>query len=380
MRSDIKEKGKGNRNGITVEEPDLPVDRNKSVQDPDFYRFVIDSLPVAVVALNGEFKISRFNPAAARITGYTAAEAMGLFCGDVLDCGMCSVRCPLRSAVKGRKPVSLVETTIRNKSGDTIPVWMNTAGLFDAKGHLIGGVESFQDISRLKALEREKDNLISMFAHDMKSSLTIIGGVVFRLLKKLKSNDKEKEGDYLGIIKNESGKLELLVDNFLEFSRLQTGSLSLNFDATSLDKMLMEVLDSYDLRASESGIELKLQSEEVISPVRADAQHLRRMFVNLIDNALKYSAENTTISVLTKETATNVIIKVADEGYGISQEDLPFIFDAFHRGSGTAKQEGSGLGLAGAKAIAEAHGGHISVESKSGKGSTFTVTLPKTQK
>jgi len=105
---------------------------------------------------------------------------------------------------------------------------MNTAGLFENDGHLIGGVESLQDISCLKALEREKDNLISMFAHDMKSSLTIIGGFVLRLLKKLRDIDEAKQEKYLEIIKNESGKLESLIDAFLEFSRLQTGKLKLN--------------------------------------------------------------------------------------------------------------------------------------------------------
>ncbi len=351
---------------------------NTPVKDQDFHGFVIDSLPVAVIVLNADFKISGFNPAATRITGFSAAEAMGQFCGDILHGGMCSAHCPLRSAVKGGKPVSLVETTIRKKSGETIPVQMNTAGLFDDDGRLIGGVESFQDISRLKALEREKDNLISMFAHDMKSALTIIGGYVIRLLKKQDTIDKDKEKQYLGIIKNESGNLEVLVDDFLEFSRLQTGELKLNLTAASVDKELMDVVDSYRLKASESGIDIELNNEEVLPLVRADVQHLRRVFSNLIDNALKYSKENTAITVSTHETAGHVIVKVADQGQGVPQEELPFVFDAFHRGSGTHDKGGFGLGLAGVKAIVDAHGGHVRVESKPGKGSTFTVALPKT--
>ena len=373
---------------VNMNEPDDSFDRNGSsgpsgggnnpVQNPTFYRFVIDSLPVAVIVLNSEFKISGFNPAAERITGFTAPEAIGQFCGDILHGGMCSTHCPLRSAVRGRKPVSLVETTIRKKSGETIPVQMNTAGLFDDNAQLIGGVESFQDISRLKALEREKDNLISMFAHDMKSALTIIGGYALRLLKKKDTIGKEKEGQYLGIIKNESGKLEVLVDDFLEFSRLQTGELKLNLTATSLDKELMDVVESYRLKASESEIHIQLQNDEVLPLIQADAHHLRRVFSNLIDNALKYSDENTTITISTTETPTHVVVKVADEGHGMPQEELPFLFDAFHRGPGTEKKGGFGLGLAGVKAIVDAHGGHVRVDSEPGKGSTFTIALPKT--
>jgi len=360
-----------------VEELDAARGDKKSVFDLTFYRFVIDSLPTAVLTVNADFKITGFNPCAEKVTGYTEAEAMSRFCGDILQGGMCRAQCPLRTAVKGRKALSLVDTTIRNKLGDTIPVRMNTAGLFDDEGRLIGGVESFQDISRLKALEREKDNLISMFAHDMKSSLTIIGGYAARMLKKLKGIDKATQEKYLEIVKNESGKLELLINDFLEFSRLQTGKLKLNLSAISLDKELMDILDSYQLKASESGMKLELQNEETAPVVEADSHQLRRVFTNLLDNALKFSREKGTITVTTEETAKDVIVKVEDEGIGISSDELPYIFDAFHRGAGAEGKRGFGLGLAGVRTIIEAHGGYVRVDSKDGKGSVFTVVLPK---
>jgi signal transduction histidine kinase len=121
-----------------------------------------------------------------------------------------------------------------------------------------------------------------------------------------------------------------------------------------------------------------LQNEEVLPLIRADAQHLRRVFTNLIDNALKYSDEGTTVAVSTHETPTHVIVKVSDEGHGMPEEELPFVFDAFHRGVGTQKKGGFGLGLAGVKAIVDAHGGRVRVKSEPGEGSTFIVTLPKT--
>ena len=366
--------------GTVVRHSEAARGNPEDVHDLGFYRFVIDSLPTAVLTVNADFKITGFNPWAEKVTGYREAEAMGRFCGDILRGGRCQAHCPLRSAVKGRKPVSLVETTIHKKSGETIPVRMNTAGLFDDDGRLLGGVESFQDISRLKDLEREKDNLISIFAHDMRSSLTIIGGYVLRLLKKLRDIDKEKEEEYLGIIKNESSKLELLIDDFLEFSRLQTGKLKLNLTATSLDKELMDILDSYRLRASESGIKLKLQNEVVLPVIEGDAHKLRRVFTNLVDNALKFSKEKGTITVTTERTATEVIVKVEDEGIGIPSNELPYIFDAFHRGSGTEAERGFGLGLAGVKTIIEAHGGHVRVDSEESRGSIFTVALPKPDK
>jgi len=249
--------------------------------------------------------------------------------------------------------------------------------VFDDEGHLIGGVESLQDISRLKALEREKDNLISMFAHDMKSSLTIIGGFALRLLTKLRGIDEAKQEKYLQIIRNESGKLELLINDFLEFSRLQTGKLKLNLASTFLDKELIEILDSYRPRASESGIKLEFKSEETLPVIEADAHKLRRVFTNLLDNALKFSKEKGTITVTSEETGTEVTVKVEDEGIGIPSDELPYIFDTFHRGTDTEEKGGFGLGLAGVKTIVEAHGGYVRADSKEGKGSVFTVVLPK---
>jgi two-component system phosphate regulon sensor histidine kinase PhoR len=238
-------------------------------------------------------------------------------------------------------------------------------------------VESFQDISRLKTLEREKDNLTSMFAHDMKSSLTIIGGFVLRLLKKASQIDEEKQKEYLGIIKNESGKLESLINDFLEFSRLQTGRLKLNFSAISLDKELMELSEFYQVKASQSGLKLELKNDEVLSVIEADISQLRRVFTNLLDNAMKFSKKKGTITITTHETPEEVLVKVEDEGVGIEPNELPYIFDSFHRGKDAEKKEGFGLGLAAVKAIAEGHGGRVIVKSKPGKGSVFTVFLPK---
>lgn len=366
--------------GNNAKDSNMTTGNNKYLQDLTFCRFIIDSLPSAVLTVNADLKIIGFNPWAEKVTGYSTKEALGQYCGKILQGGMCRAHCPLRTVLKGHKPVSLVETTIVNKWGETIPVRMNTAGLFDDNDHLIGGVESFQDISRLKNLEREKDNLISMFAHDMKSSLTIIGGFVLRLLQKARPIDEEKQKKYLGIIKTESGNLESLINDFLEFSRLQTGRLKLNFSATSLDKELMELSDSYQLKASQSGLNLDLKNEEELPIIEADVRQLRRVFTNLLDNAIKFSKGKGTITISTHETVEEVLVKVKDEGVGIERDELPYIFDSFRRGKNAGKKGGFGLGLAAVKAIVESHGGRIRVDSKPGKGSVFTVVLPKARK
>jgi len=345
-----------------------------------FYSFIIDSLPVGILTVNPDMKVTSLNRWAEKLTGYAEKEAIGRYCGDVLQGGMCKANCPLKAAMHRQRPEVRIDSTIRNRRGEIIPVRMNTAALLDDSGRLIGGVEAFQDITRLKTLEREKDNLVSMFAHDMKSALTIIGGFVLRLIKKWKQLDERKQRDYLEVIRRESGRLESLVNDFLEFSRLQAGRLKLNLSTTSLDKELMELSDTYQLKASQAGLRLELKNEEELPVIICDSNKVRRVFSNLLDNAIKFSKDKGTITLSTHATPEEVIVEVKDEGIGIDPNELPYVFDSFHRGKGVEQKEGFGLGLASVKAIIEGHGGRISVESEVGKGSVFSVFLLKTPK
>jgi len=347
--------------------------------DLAFYKFALDSLPVGIITVNPQLEITSLNPWAESLTGYCEKEAVGRYCGDILQGGMCKLHCPLTTAIHQRRPVVRMESTVQSKAGGTIPVRMQTAAMIDKAGGLIGAIEAFQDISQLKAFEREKDNLISMFAHDMKSALTIIGGFVLRLLKKTTDLDEEKQMKYLGIIRNETDKLDFMANDFLEFARLQAGKLKLNFQTTSLDKELMEIFEIYQPTVAETAIGLELQNDTVLPVIEADPQRLRRVFTNLLDNALKFSTKGGTITISTEETAEEIIVAIKDHGVGIDPEDLPYIFDMFHRGK-AGKTEGSGVGLAVVKAIVEAHGGRVLVKSRPGKGSTFKVILPKSER
>jgi PAS domain S-box-containing protein len=344
--------------------------RGKGVSDLTFCTFVIKNLPVGVLTVDSQLQITGLNPRATEITGYSEEEGLGRFCGDVLHGGICDLRCPLRTVLGREKPRVGLETTVRSKSGKSIPVRMQTAGLFDDHGNLIGGVEAFQDISYEKDLERQRNNFVSMIAHDMKSPVISIHGFAHRLLK---TGDAatEKQKEYLHIIEKEATRLESLISDFLEFSRLQAGKLKLNLSATSLDKELHELYELYQQRVAEKGLHLELVSVEPLPIIEADSQRLRRVFSNLLDNAIKFSQAKGTITISTRETDGKVVVEIKDEGIGIDPADFPHIFDAFQRA------ESFGLGLAGVKSIVEAHGGEVRVESELGKGSLFSVILPK---
>ena len=358
---------------------DVPI-QNHDISQVAFHRFVIDNIPCAVVTVDSDLKISSLNPWAEKLTGYSSPEAIGCYCGDILHCGMCKHMCPLRGAVEGGEPVVNVETTIQNKRGETIAVSINTAALLNDRGELVGGVEAFQDISHTKALEREKANFISMIAHDIKSPIVAIGGFAHRILKTELGADKKKQEQYVQIISREANRAELLVNDFLEFSRLDVGALNLSFGPTDLHKELTELLETYEDKALKHGIRIKIASPNALPMIVADANRLRRVFSNLMDNALKFSKDEGTIIIATEETEKEVAIKVIDQGVGIEAKNIPYLFDPFHRGPDREQKEGFGLGLAIVKAIVKGHGGRVLVESEPGKGSIFSVVLPKVRR
>jgi len=350
----------------------------KDDHDLDFYKFILEHLPIAVFTVDSEMKITIFNALAEELTGYSDEEAIGCYCGDILQSGMCQAQCLMKKITDQQKPVIRVETTIVNKNGESIPVGLNTAVFSNNEGKFIGALDAFLDLRPLKALERERANFASMIAHDMKTSLVIIGGFVRRLLKKPAKISREKQKESLEIIHKEGSKLEALIKDFIEFSRLHSGKLELHFSPTSLDSELMDLHEIYAPQAQEAGIVLELNNEKTLSIIDADTNNLKRVFCNLLDNAIKYSQEKSKITITTLETDSDVLVEIEDQGAGIASQDLPYIFEPFHRGCSDDGKEGFGIGLSIVNAIIKGHGGQVLVESKPGEGSLFTVVLPKT--
>jgi PAS domain S-box-containing protein len=268
------------------------------------------------------------------------------------------------------------EAIWKRKDGRRIWTVVSPVSIFDGQGNKRGKFSVITDISLIKTHEREKANLISMFAHDMRSSLAGIHGLGHRLATKFCSLDDDTREEYLRIINKEASKLEVLVEDFLEFSRLETGGLEMHFEELSIETELKELFDVYRSRAIQKGIELRLDIEEALPFIEADATRLRRVFTNLLDNAIKFSKETGVVTIAAAADGPDLVVKIMDEGIGIDPEEVPFVFDIFHRARTGEKREGYGIGLATVKAIVEAHRGRVTVESQPGKGSVFTVSLP----
>ncbi|MCF8099917.1 MAG: PAS domain S-box protein, partial [Desulfarculaceae bacterium] len=343
------------------------------------HQALVQSLPVGMISVDPEFHITEINSQGEKILGYSQNEVLGRPCGEVLQAEVCEGQCPIRGALSRGEPTGPIDTTFHSKDGTRKAVRLRASGLYDLEGNLVGGVEIFQDITELKALERERANLVSMFAHDMKSPLVGIQGFALRLLKKGDLTDAQKQTKYLEIIRREAAQLEKIINDFLDFTRLETGNLKLNFSAVYLDKEFLELWEAFQPRFDQQAVKLSMVGTENLPVIQGDAANLRRAFTNLLDNALKYSPSGTQVRIEAEAVGETVILRFIDQGAGITPEELPFIFDMFYRASSHGKQPGHGLGLAGVEAIVKGHGGRVMVSSEVGEGSVFSVMLPVSQ-
>ncbi|MHB8810131.1 MAG: PAS domain-containing sensor histidine kinase [Desulfobulbaceae bacterium] len=348
-----------------------------AAQEPSkLCRIILDSVPVAMMTMDYDFKITSFNGQAEKLTGYSEKEAVGRPCHEILQSSRCESGCPIKSVHDNKKSTLGQEATFINRFGEMIYVRIAASAMTDDEHNFAGYLEIIEDITRQKKIEREKHNFISMIAHDMKSPLIGISGLIKRLQKEKVCKTNKKLQEYLRVIGEAEERLASMVEEFLEYSRLESGQIQLRMGKTDIKDVLDKTLELHRLRAEEQQIALKCECQ-AMGPIEADEKRLHRVFSNIIDNAIKYSPHQSEVTIKTIEKDDEIIIQIQDQGWGIKTEEIPFIFDAFYRAEKKENVSGYGLGLAASNTIIREHGGRISVESVPGKGSIFTVRLPK---
>ena len=234
-----------------------------------------------------------------------------------------------------------------------------------------------EDITKIRKLEREKRNIVSMFAHDMKNPLVVSEGFLSRTIVGKAGTLTEKQLNYLKIAHSELGKVSLLISNFLEFSKYEAGEFKPVFTPVDMQAEILKNIESEKMEAEKKQISISLeQSDSSNSVVHADAAMINRLIRNLLDNAIKHTDSGGVVTVRVTDRGTEILVSVKDTGTGIPKDHLPYIFDAFYRVDRNSK--GSGLGLAITKTIVELHGGKIWVQSSIGESSIFFFTPMKT--
>jgi two-component system phosphate regulon sensor histidine kinase PhoR len=224
---------------------------------------------------------------------------------------------------------------------------------------------------------QEKSDFIANVSHELKTPLSLI-----RMFGELIATGKHKgEGsarEYAGIITRESERLAHLIDNVLDFARLERGKASYSFAEGQLDEVVERALDVCRYRLDKEKMKLRTDIDEELPPVRMDENAMTLVLLNLVDNAIKYAGEGGEVAVRLARVPGGVALSVRDRGPGISPDDQQRVFERFYRATNARVRNvrGSGIGLALVKHIAEAHGGRVELASAPGQGATFTVFVP----
>lgn len=254
------------------------------------------------------------------------------------------------------------------------------ARVLQEDNELIGIVTILSDITQQKEIDRMKTELVSMVAHELRSPLTSISGFSELLLDPDLSREQQEE--YAGIILKESNRLGDLINKFLDISRIESGRIQPKKGALDFTETVEMVIGNNSFLASRKGIDVEVHAPEEPADVWADSGMMEQVVLNLFSNAVKYSPEKSRIDILIRQNENEVTAEFHDQGYGIPRNALGKIFEKFFRVTeheAVRANTGTGLGLALVKQIIDLHGGRIAVESEIGKGSVFTLSLPKAQ-
>ena len=232
--------------------------------------------------------------------------------------------------------------------------------------------------TEIAAAYKMKNDFISTISHELRTPLTSIKGWGETLTLGNQDNVDPLTQRGLKVIVSEAGRLEGFVEELLDFSRLQSGRMKLRLAKTDILAELEETLFTFIERALREGYDVRTSIPEVPSVANADANRLKQVFMNILDNALKYSRAPSKIFVKAEFTALGensaVKISIADQGCGISKEDLPHVFDKFYKANVSVR--GSGIGLAVTNEIVNLHKGKLEIDSKEGRGTLVTIYLP----
>jgi len=250
--------------------------------------------------------------------------------------------------------------------------------LADVEGKVAGAVILLHDITDFVELDRMKSDFISIVSHELKTPLTSIKGFVRLIAAERVGPVTEKQRHYLDVVLKQTESLTVLINDLLDLSRIEAGIIEVCHEPLVLSEVIGGVVQQLDNLAHEKGITLRVEIAGDLPMISGDNARLGQVFMNLIHNAIKFTPQGGDIRVKAMAMGEHCLVKISDNGIGISAQDLPRIFEKFYQvdSSSTRRQSGTGLGLSISRQLVTAHGGEMWVNSTKGKGTTFSLTLP----
>lgn len=341
-------------------------------EDKDKMKVVLSSVIEGIVAIDKEGRIILFNHALKNMIDCSSDRVLEKFHWEI---------------IRNNQLNELLKETLQKGQALTreITLFSPQEKIFHAsanplteKNKVWGAVVVLNDITEIKKLEKMRSEFVANVSHELRTPLTSIQGFV-ETLKEGAINDPEKAQYFLEIIEKQSNRLNNLIEELLQLSKIESQKIAMNLQSINLRDLIDKTISEFKKKIEQKDHKIKINISPQLPLVKADPEQFEVVFRNLLDNALKYTPDGGEIYISALEKAENIYIEIADNGIGISAEHLPRIFERFYRANKdrSRKLGGTGLGLAIVKHIVQAHQGTIGVESKPGKGSKFFFTLPK---
>jgi PAS domain S-box-containing protein len=342
-------------------------------------KLVLHSIADGVYTVDRDLRITGFNTAAERITGWQEPEVMGQLCSTVFrDTEKGDEQGELiRKAMEQGKPVASAaeDPPILARDGSTIYISSSVAPLHSQKGEIEGAVVVFRDVSSDRELDRLKSDFVSMISHELRSPLASLGAAI-ELLTNI-TGGQEPVQRALDIARANERRLARLIEDILNVSRIEAGQMRVSREPVTLAPILKRVVRLAQTEARQHNLILKVPKQ--LPFVLADQSKVEIVVSNLVANAINYSPNGGRILIKVEGPRDGeLIVSVVDEGMGIPEEHLDKVFDRFHRvdTSDGRRVYGHGLGLYITKRLLELQGGRVWVQSREGRGSCFSFSLP----
>jgi NtrC-family two-component system sensor histidine kinase KinB len=339
----------------------------------------IDSLPDPVVVFGVAGDIRNVNQAAETLLGL-ALEAGTIDPLKNADPAVRAVLERLRAHVlsgKGPYIPTGFEEAIRVSSAEGDRYLLPRATpVYEPQRGIVGATAILQDVTRPRRFDELKNDLVATVAHELRTPLTSLRMAIHLCLEQVVGPVTEKQADLLHAAREDCERLQAMVDDLLDLSRIEAGRVEMHPRPTSATALAEAAVEAHQAAAEERGIQLRIDSPLPDEEVMADPERVALVFANLIANAIRYTARNGEVWVRTQQMNGSVRFEVTDTGIGIPTEYQSHLFEKFFRIPGSPVG-GAGLGLAIAKEIVQGHGGDIGVKSEAGQGSTFWFTLPR---
>ncbi|MBU2509752.1 HAMP domain-containing protein [bacterium] len=338
------------------------------------YEAVLTSMIEGVIAVDIQERILSINQAAMTILGIRSEKLKYQSIQEMIRNS--ELQKLVNTTLSERKP--LEQDIIIRGENDRI-LNLKCRPLFNADNDNMGALIILNDVTRLRLLEDVRKDFVANVSHELKTPLTTIKGFVETLINGSLTENPEESERFLKIINKHVDRLNTIIEDLLSLARIEKldEKLELRFEEKNIQPVIETAIQLIQSKADEKNIDLDLECNTT-QQVKIDTTLLEQALFNLLDNAIKYSSENSKIRIKADANDTEIAVSIEDEGSGIHKKHIPRLFERFYRADKARSRElgGTGLGLAIVKHIIQLHSGRVTVSSIQGKGSTFTLHLP----